>query len=73
MVDVTDIPGVQKGDVATLVGKDGDERVTFEELAEIAGTINYELACAISKRVPRVFYSDGKLTGTKDYCFDIYS
>lgn len=73
MVDVTDIPDVKKGDVATIVGKDGSDAITLEELAEIAGTINYELACQISKRVPRVFYSEGKMTGAKDYFFDIYS
>ncbi len=54
MVDVTDIPGVREGDVATLIGADGEERVTAEELAEHAGTINYEILAGISPLLPRV-------------------
>jgi alanine racemase len=54
MVDVTDIPGVQGGDVATLIGRDGEERVTVEELGENAGTINYEILARLSPTLPRV-------------------
>jgi alanine racemase len=43
------------GDEAVLVGSQGRERVSFAELAKIVGTINYELACNISARVPRVY------------------
>jgi len=53
LVDVTDIPTVQEGDVATLIGADGSERVTAEELAEDAGTINYELLARLSPSLPR--------------------
>jgi alanine racemase len=53
MVDATDIPSVAVGDVATLIGADGDERVTAEELAEIAGTINYEILAGVSPLLPR--------------------
>ena len=55
MVDVTDIPGVQPGDVATVYGSDGGETVTVEAAAERAGTIQYELLCGVSERVPRVY------------------
>ena len=55
MVDVTDIPGVRPGDVATVYGSDGGETVTVEAAAERAGTIQYELLCAVSERVPRVY------------------
>lgn len=54
MVDVTDIPDLRDGDVATLIGADGDERVTAEELAENAGTINYEILARLSPSLPRV-------------------
>ncbi len=54
MVDVTDIPGVREGDIATLIGTDGAERVTAEELAEHAGTINYEILAGISPLLPRL-------------------
>jgi alanine racemase len=54
MVDVTDIPDLRDGDVATLIGADGDERVTAEELAENGGTINYEILARLSPSLPRV-------------------
>lgn len=54
MVDVTDVPGVGVGDVVTLVGRDGNEQVTVEELAELAGTINYEILARLSPVVPRL-------------------
>lgn len=53
MVDVTDIPGVREGDIATLIGEDGEERITAEELAEQAGTINYEILARLSPLLPR--------------------
>jgi alanine racemase len=46
---------VEVGDRATLIGADGDERVTAEELAGLLGTINFEITCGISARVPRVY------------------
>lgn len=55
MVDVTDIPGVRVGDVATIFGHDGDDFIPVEDLAEKAGTISYELLCAVSPRVPRIY------------------
>jgi alanine racemase len=54
MVDVTDTPDAAEGDVATLLGRDGDERITAEELAEQAGTINYEILARISPVLPRI-------------------
>ena len=51
MVDVTDIPEVQPGDVATIFGRD----LSVAEQAEKAGTIPYELLCAMSQRVQRVY------------------
>ena len=53
MVDVTDVPGVREGDVATLIGRDGDDAVRAEDLAELAGTINYELLSRLSPVLPR--------------------
>jgi alanine racemase len=54
MADVTDIPDAAEGDVATLIGADGAERVRAEELAEMAGTINYEILARLSPAVTRV-------------------
>ena len=54
MLDVTDIPEARMGDIAVVAGSEGGERVTFDDMARWAGTINYEIICGISKRVPRV-------------------
>ena len=72
MVDVTDIPEVQPWDLVTLVGRDGDDCITMEELAEASGGFHYELACIFGKRVPRVYVKGGKIVGTKDYFHDQY-
>lgn len=55
MVDVTDVPGAGLGDDVTLIGADGSDRITVDDLAGWAGTINYEILCGISKRVPRLY------------------
>lgn len=54
MIDVTDIRGVNAGDVVTLFGRDGGEEISADELAAQIGTIGYEIVCGISPRVPRV-------------------
>ena len=55
MVDVTDIPGAAEGDLVTLIGADGAEQITIEELAVISGRFHYELACDLGGRIPRVY------------------
>lgn len=64
-IDVGEIPGVSVGDRVTLVGAQGDERITLEELADAAGTIPYEISCAIGKRVERL-YVGGELDAARD-------
>lgn len=70
MVDVTDIPGVATGDRVVLVGSDGDETITVEQIAEAAGSFNYEFICGISRRVPRHYVQGGKTTHTVHYLLD---
>lgn len=72
MVDVTDIPDVHRDSRVTLIGKDGDAQITMEEISEMAGSFNYEFACDIGKRVPRIYYSDGEEVCDKDYFYDRY-
>lgn len=55
MIDVTSVPDVKIFDKVTLIGKQNDETISASEMAEWAGTINYEITCAISKRVPRQY------------------
>jgi alanine racemase len=54
LVDVTNIPGAAEGDDVMLIGSTGSLRVDAVELAELSGTVPYEILCGISKRVPRV-------------------
>ncbi|MBR4627053.1 MAG: alanine racemase [Ruminococcus sp.] len=56
MIDVTDVPEAASGDIVTLIGRDGDDRITADELASVYGTIGYEVVCGISKRVPRIYF-----------------
>ena len=57
MIDITDMPSVEVGSEVEVFG----ENNSIDELAELAGTIPYELTCAVSKRVPRVYYRDGQV------------
>lgn len=53
LVDVTDTPGVDVGEEVVLIGTQGRQRITVEEVADRADTIPYEILCGISRRVPR--------------------
>ena len=66
MIDVTHIPEVREGDKVTLIGCDGKDQITMEELGEISGRFNYEFACDIGKRVPRVYRKDGEILCTEE-------
>ncbi|MBQ2902197.1 MAG: alanine racemase [Agathobacter sp.] len=56
MIDVSHIEGVRVGDAVTLLGQDGTEQITMEELGDLSERFNYEFACLITPRVPRVYY-----------------
>lgn len=59
VVDISEIPGVGVGDVATVVGRDGDQTITLEEVAAWADTINYEILTGFSRRLPRIWIDRG--------------
>ena len=61
MADVSALPDVKVGDMVTLIGRDGEEAITADELASLEGSINYEVVCGLSKRVPRVYLKGGKV------------
>ncbi|MCL1975879.1 MAG: alanine racemase [Firmicutes bacterium] len=67
MLDVTDIAGVTVGDYATIIGEDGDLAISVEQLAEAAGTIAYEIFCALGLRVPRAYYRHNMLIEEVNY------
>lgn len=64
MLDVTDCPDAHEGDTVVLAGGEGP---AFEELAELAGTIHYELVCNVGRRVPRLYRRAGRITDVVDY------
>lgn len=66
MLDVTGLD-VRESMAATVFGRDGDAFLPVEELAAHMGTINYEVVCQISKRVPRLFVRDGRVVGQLNY------
>ena len=70
MVDVTDIPETAIGDTVTLIGTDGNETITMEQIAEAAGSFNYEFACGISRRVCRRYTSGNKVILEVDFLLD---
>jgi alanine racemase len=55
IVDVTDVPRVKVGDEVVLMGKQGKEQITADEIAEKIDSISYEVLCSIGKRVPRIY------------------
>lgn len=55
VLDVSHAGNVREGDIVTLIGRDGNEEITADELASLYGTIGYEVVCGISKRVPRIY------------------
>lgn len=72
MADVTHIPEAAVDTEVTLIGTDGDETILVEDLANAGGGFHYEIVCDIGKRVPRVYYKNGEVVGTKDYFNDVY-
>lgn len=67
MVDITDIPGVEIGDEVIVMGSEDGLSFTAEDIAEAIGTINYEVLCAVSKRIPRVYIKDNKVIEIRNY------
>lgn len=61
MADATVAPLAKMGDEVVIWGTQGSETITVEEIAGQIGTINYEVICMISKRVPRIFFRHGQV------------
>ena len=67
MVDVTHIKEAKEGDTVVLIGTDGTECISMEEIGALSGRFNYEFACDLGKRIPRVYVKNGRVTETRDY------
>lgn len=55
VVDVTEVPGVKVGDEVTLIGCQGSEKITVEEIAELTNTITYEIITRLPSSLPRLY------------------
>ncbi len=55
MIDITDIPEASVGSEVVLIGEQGGKQILADELAELSGTISYEILTSISERVPRLY------------------
>lgn len=55
MIDVTSVPSVEIGDEVIIMGTDGKNIITAEDIAKVTGTINYEILCAFGQRLPKVY------------------
>ncbi len=64
MIDVTDVHNIKRGDEVIIFGREG---VTIDDVAQWCETINYEISCTISKRIPRIYTKDGKAVKVLDY------
>ena len=68
MVDVTGIKNtVKTGDEAVLIGSQGFNNITADEIANLTNTINYEVVCLIGKRIPRVYIKGGEVVKVVNY------
>ena len=67
MIDITELKDIKIGDEVILMGESENNRFNGDDIAEIMGTINYEVTCMISKRVPRVYIEGGKIIKVRNY------
>ncbi|ERI11730.1 alanine racemase [Aneurinibacillus aneurinilyticus] len=66
MVDVTHIPDIAVGEEVVLIGKQGNDEISVDEMAKWLTTINYEVTCMVSKRVPRVYMENGRIVSVSN-------
>lgn len=67
MIDITDVGEVKVGDEVILIGEHEDLKITADDIAEMMGTINYEIICMLKQRVPRVYIENGEVTKIRNY------
>lgn len=67
MLDVTEIENIKEGDIVTVFGEDGENKISVDDISKLNNTINYEMVCLVGKRVPRVYIKNGKVVGELNY------
>ncbi len=71
MVDVSDIPDVSVDDEVVIIGRQGEEEISADEVAELCGTISYEILCGISARVPRLYLRQGSIVSKQTLVMEL--
>lgn len=67
MIDVTNIEGVKLGDEVILIGEDNGVKFNADDMAQLIGTINYEIICMLKNRVPRIYLENGEISKVRNY------
>lgn len=68
MIDATDVSGeINLGDEVVMFGSQGNKQIHVDDVADMLGTINYEVVCMVGKRIPRMYYKDGIFSGEMNY------
>lgn len=67
MVDVSDIEGVELGDEVILIGEKNGVKFNADDIAQLIGTINYEIICMLKNRVPRIYLKNGEVSKVRNY------
>lgn len=71
MVDVSDIADVSVDDEVVIIGRQGEEEISADEVAELCGTISYEILCGISARVPRLYLRQGRIVSKQTLVLEL--
>ena len=67
VVDISGIPDVKYGTEVILIGRSGDISISYSDIAEILGTINYEVMCDSGKRVVKAYFDNGNFIKSVNY------
>ena len=70
IADVSHLEDIHEGDEVVLIGRQGDEFISAEEIASLCETINYEIVCGISRRVPRYYLKNEGIVSITDYVYE---
>jgi len=70
-VDVSDISDVALDDEVVIIGRQGEEEISADEVAELCGTINYDILCGISARVPRFYLRQGRIVSKQTLLLEL--
>jgi alanine racemase len=71
MVDLSDIPDAAVDDEVVIIGRHGEEEISADEVAELCGTISYEILCGISARVPRLYLRQGRIVSKQTLVMEL--